>query len=137
MIRILMQIVVVLFLGMFAASCGMQGTFGFKKFGQDTFHRIDGVPEFASDEAVDWVFVFKKKYGEHAIGIVYQKKELVWIEMLSRTARIDGNSKVVYGSIKDLPPGAYQVVITDLESNNKLIDSKDFIIYGKEDEEEE
>lgn len=137
MIRVMTQICAVILLGMLAVSCGMEGAFGFKKFGQDTYHRLDGVPEFASDEAVDWVFVFKKKYGEHAVGIVYQKKELVWIEMLTRTSRIDVDNKVVYGSIKDLPPGNYQIVLTDLGNNNKLIDSKDFIIYEKEDEEEE
>lgn len=136
MIRAIMNIGAVLLCAAFLASCGMRGTFGFKRFGQDTYHRIDGVPEFASDETVDWSFVFNKKYGEHAIGIVYQKKELVWIEMLARTGRIDEQTRIVYGSIKDLPPGTYQIVLTDLKDNNRLIASKDFVVYERDDEEE-
>ena len=57
--------------------------------------------------------------------------------MLSRVSRIDATNKVVYGTIKNLPPGQYQIVLTDLQNDNMLIDSKDFIIYEKESDEEE
>lgn len=137
MVRGLAHIGIILAVSLMAFSCAMEGTFGFKKFGQDTYHRIGGTPEFASNEAVDWVFVFKKKYGERAIGVVYQKKELVWVDMLTRTARINNTSRTVYGTIKDLTPGRYQLVITELEKDNNLIDSKDFIIYEHDTEEKE
>src|SRR5512138_1576055 len=136
-LRVFTPLCIVLAFALGAASCSMEGTFGFKKFGQDTYRKLEGTPEFASNEAVDWVFVFKKKYGERTIGVVYQKKELVWVEVLTRTARIDNTSKVVYGTIKDLEPGTYQVIITELEKDNSLIDSKDFIIYEKENEEDD
>ncbi len=136
-IRRLAHIVIVLVLALGAVSCSMEGTFGFKRFGQDTYHKIQGSPEFTSDEAVDWVFLFRKKYGERSIGIVYQKKELVWVEVFTRTAKIDDTTRAVYGTIKDLEPGHYQIVITELEKDNRLIDSKDFNIYGKDADEEE
>ncbi|HOT46512.1 MAG TPA: hypothetical protein PLM53_17160 [Spirochaetota bacterium] len=135
-IRRLARMAVFLAVVLGAVSCSMEGTFGFKKFGQDTYHKFEGTPEFASDEPVGWAFVFKKKYGERVIGIVYQKKELVWVEVFTRSARIDNFNKVVYGTIKDLEPGQYRIVITELEKDNKLIDSKDFIIYEKETDEE-
>ncbi len=128
---------IILALALGTVSCAMEGTFGFKKFGQDTYHRIEGTPEFASDEAVDWAFVFKKKYGERVIGVVYQKKELVWVDVLTRTARIDNFNKVVYGTLRDLEPGEYQIIITELEKDNRRIDARDFIIYEKDSEEDE
>jgi hypothetical protein len=115
----------------------MEGQFGFRKFGEDTYRRTNETPEFASNEAVDWVYVFKKKHGTREIGVVYRKKELVWVEMLARVSRIDTGNKVAYGTIKNFPPGHYQVVLTDLQNDNTLIDSKDFIIYVKDSSEEE
>ncbi len=124
-------------LALCALSCAVGGTFGFRKFGEDTYRQLSGTPEFASDEAVDWVFKFNKKYGERAIGIVCQKKELVWVEVLSRSEKIDKFKLVVYGTIKDLAPGEYQLIITDVDNDNKLIDMKDFIIYEKESDEDD
>jgi hypothetical protein len=124
-------------LSLAAASCSLEGKFGFKRFGEDTYRRTSETPEFASNEAVDWVYVFSKKYGERQIGVVYRKKELVWVEMLTRVSKIDETNKVVYGTIKNLPPGHYQIVLTDLQNNNGFIDSKDFIIYEKENDEED
>ncbi len=136
-IRVFIPIMIVLAAVLGAVSCSMEGAFGFRKFGQDTYHRMEGAPEFASDETVDWAFVFKKKYGERTIGVVYQKKELVWVEVLTTNAKIDNFNRVVYGTIKDLDPGQYQIVITELEKDNKLIDSKDFVIYAKENDEDD
>jgi len=67
---------------------------------------------------------------------VYKKKELVWVDVLTRSVRIDDTSKIVYGTIKDLEPGEYRIILTELENGNKLIDSKDLIIYEKENDEE-
>ncbi|OHD65557.1 MAG: hypothetical protein A2176_03135 [Spirochaetes bacterium RBG_13_51_14] len=136
MIRVLKYITMIFVLAALAISCvGMKGQFGFRRFGDDAYRRIDGVPEFAGDEQVSWVYAFKKKYGEHEIGVVYLKKELVWVEVLNTSSRIDNAVRVVYGTIKDLPPGEYRIDITDVSNDNLLIDSKDFIVYDREDEE--
>lgn len=132
MIRVMAHIVAIAVCAASIASCGLQGTFGFKKFGQDTYHRLDGVPEFASDETVEWAYVFKKKYGERTIGIVYQKKELVWVEMLTGTGRIDEFNRIVYGTIRDFPPGTYQIVLTDLKNDNRMIATREFVIYERD-----
>ncbi len=136
MIRRAEYVALIVILSLAAGSCAMEGKFGFKRFGEDIDRRTSETPEFASSETVDWVYVFNKKYGERPIGIVYRKKEAVWVEMLSKTGRIDENSKVVYGTIKNLPPGHYQIVLTDLKNENALIDTKDFIIYEKDDDDD-
>ncbi len=127
----------VLALALGAVSCSVGGTFGFRKFGEDTYRQLKGTPEFASDEAVDWVFKFNRKHGERTIGVVYQKKELVWVEVFSRSEKIDNFKWTVYGAIRDLEPGQYQLVITDVGKDNALIDRKDFIIYEKDSGEED
>jgi hypothetical protein len=137
MIRGYINIAFIVMLSLVAASCSIEGKFGFRRFGEDTYRRISETPEFASNETVDWVYVLKMKYGERQIGAVYRKKELVWVEMLTRVSKIDEGNKVVYGTIKNLPPGRYQIVLTDLQNDNALIDSKDFIIYDKESDEED
>jgi hypothetical protein len=125
-----------LMLSLAAGSCSMEGKFGFKRFGEDIYRRASETPEFASSETVDWVYVFDKNYGERPIGIVYRKKEVVWVEMLSKAGKIDENSKIIYGTIKNFPPGHYQIVLTDLKNDNAFIDSKDFMIYEKDDDDE-
>jgi len=130
-------IVFIVMLSLAAGSCSTEGKFGFKRFGEDTYRRTSETPEFASNEAVDWVYVFSKKFGDRSIGVVYRKKEVVWVEMLTKVSRIDEGNKVVYGTIKNFPPGHYQIVLTDLRNDSRLIDSKDFIIYEKENDEEE
>ena len=115
----------------------VKGDFGFKKFGDETYHRIDGTPEFASDEAIDWVFRLSRKYGERDIGIVLQKKELVWVEISTRSQRITTADRALYGTIKDLQPGEYKLVLTLVKSDNELIDSKNFIVYEKEGDADE
>jgi hypothetical protein len=126
-----------LLLAVTALSCsGVKGTFGFKRFGDDTYHRIDGTPEFASDEEVAWVFMLKKPYSDRVIGIVCQKKELVWSDVTVRSQRITETDRAVYGTIKDFEPGDYRIMLTLVKDNNRLIESKDFIIYERDDEEE-
>jgi hypothetical protein len=119
-----------------ALSCGVKGEFGFKRFGDDTYSKIGGTPEFASDEEISWVFLLKKKYSERDIGIVCQKKELVWVDVLTRVQRITPTDRAIYGTIKDFQPGEYHLILTLPEDDNDIIDSKDFIVYDREDEEE-
>ncbi|MBN2159660.1 MAG: hypothetical protein JW807_09710 [Spirochaetes bacterium] len=134
MIRVSTYMALILLVALFAISCGLHGEFGFKKFGEDAYRRIDSVPEFAGGEAVDWVYAIRKVSGEMDIGVVYQKKELVWVEVYTQTSRINKKSRAVYGTIKDLDPGEYQILITDARGDNRLIDSKHFIIYENGDD---
>lgn len=125
-----------LLLAITVLSCGVKGEFGFKRFGDDTYHRIDGMPEFASDEEVAWVFMLKKKYTERDIGIVCQKKELVWVDVINTSKSITETDKAVYGAIKGFEPGEYRIILTQVKDANRIIDSKDFIIYERDEEEE-
>lgn len=134
MMRGLTHTALFLSLALLAVSCGLQGEFGFRKFGEDAYRRIDAMPEFPAGDEVDWIFAFKKVSGERDIGIVYQKKELVWVEVFTRTARVEKKARFVYGTIKDLAPGEYQILITDVQDDNRLIAGKSFVIYENEDE---
>lgn len=126
----------ILALSFAALSCGgMKGEFGFKRFGEDAYRRAVEVPEFLSDEEIAWVYRFRKKYGERDIGVICQKKELVWVEVFSKVDRIDNTRRNIYGDIRGLEPGEYRIVLTELRRDNRLIDSADFIIYERAEEE--
>jgi len=128
---------IALLLAVTALSCGgVKGEFGFKRFGDDTYHRIDGTPEFLSDEEVAWVFKLEKKYSERNIGIICQKKEMVWVDVTNSSQKITEASKAIYGTIKDFQPGEYRIILTLVKDGNDLIASKDFIIYERDDGEE-
>ena len=64
MIRGFTHIAAIVMLALLAASCPLEGQFGDRKFGEDTYRRTNETPEFGTNEAVDWVYVFKKKHGE-------------------------------------------------------------------------
>ncbi len=114
---------------------GVKGEFGFKRFGDDAYRRAVETPEFLSDEEIAWVYRFGKKYGKRDIGVIYQKKELVWVEVFSRVDRIDAARQAVYGDLKGLEPGDYRIVLTELRRDNRIIDTADFIIYERAEEE--
>jgi hypothetical protein len=119
-----------------ASSCAkLEGDFAFKKFHDDAYRKIENTPEFSSDDEIRWVFAFTTKQDQRDIGVVYLKKELVWVEMQSYRSKIDAISKIVYGTIKDFPPGEYQIVLTDVKNNNQEIARKGFIIFAGEEEE--
>jgi hypothetical protein len=121
---------------MIALSCTKANSdFAFKGFHDDTYRKIQGTPEFSGDEEIRWVYVFGKVFGVLDIGIVYLKKELVWVEMRSEIVKIDQASRTVYGTIKDFPPGKYQIVLTDVRNQNREMARKDFIVFEREEDE--
>jgi hypothetical protein len=116
-------------------SCAkMAGDFAFKGFFDDTYRKIAGTPEFSSDREIKWVFAFRTKQSERQIGVVYLKKELVWVEVMTAAERIEPGRRVVYGTIKGLQPGEYQIVLTDPADDNREIARKDFVIYSSGDD---
>jgi len=120
-----------------SSSCmQMTGNFAFKGFFDDTYKKIEGTPEFPSDEEVRWVFAFSKKQAEREIGVVYLKREAIWVEILTATSRIDLANSIVYGTLKGLEPGKYQIVLTDVRNDNREIARKDFVIYAREDDDD-
>ncbi len=132
-ILILMNsIVVVLVL-----SCmGPKGVFAVKFPGEDVYRRVDTPLEVPHDREVSWIYSFDRG-TDTRIGVIIQKKEIVWVEIMSRMVRIEPGNQVIYGSIKDLEPGTYQILLTRLADENEIIDSFDFFVYAREDEEED
>jgi hypothetical protein len=110
------------------------GDFAFKGFFDDTYRKIAGTPEFPSDREIKWVFAFSAAQGAKAIGVVYLKKELVWVEIMTESEGIEPGHSIVYGTIKGLRPGKYQIVLTDPAEDNREIARKDFVIYTPGDD---
>ena len=113
--------------------CGKpEGQFAFRYAMDDRFKRIDGIPEFKRDQKIEWTFVFKRDYGNRDIGVTVLKKEIIWVEVISRLERIDSSKRIVYGSIEDLSDGTYKLLITE---GDEVIAEKEFIIYSDNEEE--
>ncbi len=113
--------------------CGKpEGQFAFRYAMDDRFKRIDGIPEFKRDQKIEWTFVFKRDYGNRDIGVTVLKKEIIWVEVISRLERIDNLKKIIYGRIEDLSDGTYKLLITE---GDKVIAEKEFIIYSDNEEE--
>ena len=81
--------------------------------------------------------MFKKKYGERVIGIVYQKKELVWVDVLTQGRGSARPTRPSTAPSKTSSRESTRSSSRSLKNDNKLIDNKDFIIYEKENDEEE
>ena len=112
-------------------SCGkLKGEFAIKNAMDDNYRRITRSLEFAREDEIQWAYIFQNNKIRHKIGVIILKKELVWVEVTSYTSIIDINNNIVHGTIKDYPPGDYQIVLTDVENNN-FIEKKDFLIYSR------
>jgi len=118
-------------------SCGgLSGEFAFRMPYEDVYKKKTEPVEFPSTVAVDWVFAFDKVKDNRKIGVLLMKKELVWVEIKSRTDNVSREKTCIYDRIAGLKDGEYRIVLTDLKKNNRLIGSKDFIIYSREEDEE-
>ena len=80
-----------------AFSCGkLKGEFAFKTFYDDSYKKFTIDPEFAANEEVKWVYVFKSaSKSPQKIGIIYMKKEVVWVDIWSNVSNITANNKLI------------------------------------------
>ncbi len=138
MIRMIVNMTVTLALAMLAATCGKnKADFGFKGPQDDSYRRIDGALEIPAGNEMMWVYSFENRQPDRTIGIIYQKKEAVWVEVMTTSVRVNDDNRAVYGTIRDLPAGSYRLIITDVNDNNYELVSKEFAIYQKDEGEEE
>ncbi len=111
---------------------GLKGEFAVKRPFSDEYRRVTGIPEFSAAERVAWVYVFSKVTEEHTIGVILMKKELVWVDVSTRTERIDVMQKVIYGVIEGLEKGRYRQLITE---KGKILGEMEFLVYSETDDE--
>lgn len=127
-------LIILFYLSLFL-SCGKhQGEFAFKLPEDKGYKKIHSVPEFDSNVAVNWVYTLSSMRGQVDFGIIILKKELVWVDILSYTDYGDSEKKSLYGTIKDLEPGDYKLVIIEIDGDDqKSVDEIEFYVYADDD----
>lgn len=118
-------------------SCGsLKGEFGFKTFLDDTYRKWPDPLEFDSGKEIQWVYQFSADVDRRRIGVLYQKKEILWVEVETSANRVDSQNPNVFGVIKNLPAGDYKIILIDMDNDNRYIDERAFTVYTDEDVEE-
>lgn len=112
---------------------GLKGEFAIKQPLADEYRRVEGIPEFPADWAIDWVYVFREVKDVHTIGVILMKREIVWVDVRARTERIDPAQKVIYGVIEGLEKGRYRLLIAE---KGKIIGEMEFVVYDDSEDEE-
>lgn len=116
------------------SGCGkLSGEFGFRTFFDQAYKKVRGIPEFKNTERVQWVFVFKAVKDKRYVGVIVQKKEIVWAEVFKETKLITPERKILYGTIENYPEGEYKILILE---ENKILGQQDFIVYQNDEDTE-
>lgn len=121
---------------LFAGCKGSEGTFGFKTPFDDQYRKPGGTPEFGANQEVMWVCVLSGITKRSQIGTVYQKKEVVWVEVKSESNTVDRQNLIIYGTIANFKPGEYRIIITDVKNDNRIIARKGFRIYSDDSDDD-
>ena len=109
----------------------IKGEFAYKKLIEDKYKRADGLLEFDKNEKINWVYVFKDLKDIYNINVALLKKELVWVDIATRTEKISRSNNIIYGIIENLSDGTYKIIISHSDT---LIDEKEFVIYSEQEE---
>lgn len=121
---------------LFPLSCGkLRGEFAFQTPLDKSYKIRQERLEFDSAEEIKWVYKFGGVPGSRIkLGVILMKKELGWVDILSMPDYIDEMKDMVYGTIRDLDPGDYRIVITEItEDTPVIIDQCDFYLFSDEE----
>lgn len=118
------------------SACGsFDGEFGIKVNNDNNYRKINGVPEFSSEDTVAWIYRLKKGMISRAdAGVILMKKELIWVDIYTVSDYFDNEKRLLYGVITGLDPGEYRLLITESKNDNKLIAEMTFKIYEEYDQ---
>ncbi len=127
---------IIFFIIVFLSSCGnIKGEFSFKNPGDDEYRKKHDPIEVASNAELLWIYKFPGSYkSAKKFSVIYKKKELVWVDIINYTDEIFHEKSQLFGSIKDLPAGEYELVIFNI-GTKKITDSLFFKVYDAEDDE--
>ena len=130
--RVKMSIIIILMLAVQLVSCGRgRGTFAFKQFGNDSYRKLVEGVSFRSGESVQWIYSFDSVSSRFPVGVILNKKNITWIDINTVSDYADSEKPIIYGTLKDLSKGEYKIILTDVEDENRIIDSFRFEIYEK------
>jgi len=114
-------------------SCGkLEGEFAFRFPHDDPYKKISGKLEFNRDREISWVYKFKRVASPDKVGVIILKKEVVWVDINTRTENINRNATIIYGVIRGLEEGEYKIVLTHIRKKNRIIASRKFSIYSED-----
>ena len=117
----------------FTGACGtLKGEFGFKTPRDDFYRKWNGRYEFDSSMEVKWVYRFHSIPSRGRVGVIYLKKEVVWMEIDTTVESIGPERQHVFGTIYNLPEGRYKIVLVNGDEENKVIDTLEFTVYNDE-----
>jgi len=112
---------------LFCVSClGMKGTFAYRTYQHETYVKMSDGMEIPEGETFDWVYRTDSYSGDRLVGIVLQEKKIVWVDIAINRQKVDKLTPHVYGSVGQLTPGEYKLVLVD---KKKLIDEISFTVY--------
>lgn len=110
-----------------------EGEFSFRKSHTDIYKKIKDSPEFMTTDNVEWVYVFSKVKRIYNIGIILMRQEVVWVDINTRSERIDSAHKIIYGKLENLDAGNYKILLT---LNGEKLDEKNFIMLSDSEDTE-
>lgn len=125
------SLIYVLLSASFFSCTAEKGQFAFKYHLDEAYRRIEGDIEFPGNKRIDWIYRFNRSIISSRIGIIILKKEIVWVEVKSRSIML-ANDRIVYGTIEDLDEGIYKIMLTDV-MNEAEIDEVVFNIYNDDE----
>jgi len=117
-------------------SCGkLKGEFAFQTPEDKSYKINQSRFEYDASKEIKWIYKFDAIPGDTVkLGVIILKKEIGWIDILTTSDYIDPLKNIVYGTLKDLEPGDYKIVLVELTSDgNKTIDEKEVYIYSDEE----
>ncbi|HOP62509.1 MAG TPA: hypothetical protein PK358_07510 [Spirochaetota bacterium] len=128
---------IILICFLLAVSCGRpKGEFAFKTQVDKSYKIRQKRLEFNSAEELKWVYKFSGfPAGRIKLGVLILKKELGWVDILTRPDYIDEMKNIVYGTISDFEPGDYRIMITEItDDETEVIDQCELSLYSDEEE---
>ncbi len=112
-------------------SCGgIKGEFAIKHLSDDYYKKINGSLEVRKNSELAWIFKIKRPPENRNIGIIYLKKELMWVEIYKTSYTVNKTNNIIYGNFSNFSDGEYQLVLTDVSFKNAVIDTLPFTIYS-------
>jgi hypothetical protein len=118
-------------------SCGrLKGEFAFQEPDDKCYRTNQGRLEFDSAQEIKWVYKFESVPSSRVnLGIIILKKELSWVDIITTSDYIDPMKGIIYGTLKELEPGDYKIVITQITiDGNQKIDEKEVYLYSDEED---
>jgi hypothetical protein len=122
----------IIFIAYVFSGCGqLKGEFAIKNRFEDKYRKVNSSLELEKNEKIKWVYIFSNVREELQIGVVLLKKEIVWVDMDSRTEKISPSKKIIYGEIVNLSDGEYKITLAHSE---KIVDELGFTVFSDQEE---